>query len=154
MRSCGGHGTALPMILTLRLCSSTTTTKRQRQGRRLPISKATANVITAQQQHIRERFPATTITDLALLPAPHANRCGRRSISGGTIDLRHRTWIDQLPPLRSRDGTEFSKAKIVPYCYRHTYAQRHAYAGVPIDVLRELMDHKRLPGVMPRPGVC
>jgi hypothetical protein len=25
--------------------------------------------------------------------------------------------------------------------YRHTYAQRHADAGVPVDTLRELMDH-------------
>ena len=30
---------------------------------------------------------------------------------------------------------------ITPYSYRHSYAQRHADAGVPIDVLRELMDH-------------
>ena len=41
-----------------------------------------------------------------------------------------------LPVLRTRDGTEFDKTKIVPYAYRHTYAQRHADAGVPIDVLR------------------
>ena len=30
------------------------------------------------------------------------------------------------------------------YCYRHTYAQRHADAGVPIDVLAELLDHRNL----------
>jgi integrase len=30
------------------------------------------------------------------------------------------------------------------YAYRHTYAQRHADAGVPVDVLRELMDHRLL----------
>ena len=41
--------------------------------------------------------------------------------------------------LRTSDGTEFDKAKIVLYAYRHTYAQRHADAGVAIDVLRELM---------------
>lgn len=33
---------------------------------------------------------------------------------------------------------------MVPYAYRHTYAQRHADAGVPIDVLAELMDHRKL----------
>ena len=116
--------------------------KRQRPGRRLPVSHATARVITAQQQHVRERFPATAAADLVLLPSPVANPAGRRAISGGTLDLRHRSWISELPPLLTGDGTEFSKAKIVPYCYRHTYAQRHADAGVPIDVLRELMDHK------------
>ncbi len=116
--------------------------KRQRPGRRLPISQATADVITAQQRRVRDRFPATPAAELVLLPAPHANPGGRRAISGGTLDLRHRTWLDQLPPLRAADGTEFGKAKIVPYCYRHTYAQRHADVGVPVDVLRDLMDHK------------
>ena len=33
---------------------------------------------------------------------------------------------------------------IIPYAYRHTYAQRHADAGVPIDVLAELLDHRNL----------
>jgi len=30
---------------------------------------------------------------------------------------------------------------ITPYALRHSYAQRHADAGVPVDVLKELMDH-------------
>ena len=47
-------------------------------------------------------------------------------------------------PLRTRDGTEFDPARLVPYAYRHTYAQRHADAGVPIDVLAELLDHRNL----------
>jgi hypothetical protein len=38
----------------------------------------------------------------------------------------------------------FDKARIFPYAYRHTYAQRHADAGVPVDTLRELMDHVHL----------
>ncbi|EOM74352.1 tyrosine-type recombinase/integrase [Rhodococcus rhodnii] len=36
----------------------------------------------------------------------------------------------------------FDKSKIFLYAYRHTYAQRHADAGVPVDVLRQLMDHR------------
>ncbi|MGR6975078.1 tyrosine-type recombinase/integrase [Streptomyces cynarae] len=31
-----------------------------------------------------------------------------------------------------------------PYAFRHSYAQRHADAGTPVDVLRELMDHKSI----------
>ena len=46
-----------------------------------------------------------------------------------------------MGPLRRADSTEFDKTLITPYSYRHSYAQRHADAGVPIDVLRELMDH-------------
>jgi hypothetical protein len=49
-----------------------------------------------------------------------------------------------MPVLNTSDGTEFDKRRIFPYAYRHTYAQRHADAGVPIDVLRELMDHRKL----------
>ena len=47
-------------------------------------------------------------------------------------------------PLQDRDGTEFTANRLVPYAYRHTYAQRHADAGVPTDVLAQLMDHKNL----------
>jgi len=44
--------------------------------------------------------------------------------------------------LRTRDGIEVDKSKMTPYSYRHCYAQRHADAGVPIDVLAELLDHR------------
>ena len=37
----------------------------------------------------------------------------------------------------------FDRKHIYPYAFRHSYAQRHADAGVPIDVLRDLMDHQQ-----------
>ena len=46
-----------------------------------------------------------------------------------------------MGPLLRADGTEHDKSLITPYSYRHSYAQRHADAGIGIDVLRELMDH-------------
>lgn len=49
-----------------------------------------------------------------------------------------------MPVLHTVDGIEFDKSRAVLYAYRHTYAQRHADAGVAIDVLRELMDHRKL----------
>jgi hypothetical protein len=49
-----------------------------------------------------------------------------------------------MPPLLLPDGTEYPRTRIFPYAYRHTYAQRHADAGVPVDVLRELLDHVQL----------
>jgi hypothetical protein len=51
----------------------------------------------------------------------------------GTID-------SELP---GPDGTQapFDASLITPYALRHSYAQRHADAGVPVDVLKELMDH-------------
>jgi hypothetical protein len=46
--------------------------------------------------------------------------------------------------LLGADGVEFDRRNLFLYAYRHTYAQRHADAGVGIDVLRELMDHRKL----------
>jgi len=46
--------------------------------------------------------------------------------------------------LRTADDIEYDKRKIVLYAYRHSYAQRHADAGVPVEVLAELMSHRKL----------
>ena len=110
--------------------------KNARLGRRLPIGQATADLITGQKDRVRARFPDTAPGQLKLLPAAYANPHGRRSISETQLGERHRTWIDALPALLRDDGTEYDKTRIVPYAYRHSYAQRHADAGVPIDVLR------------------
>ncbi|MGI8809804.1 MAG: tyrosine-type recombinase/integrase [Acidimicrobiales bacterium] len=119
-----------------------TNAKAGRLGRRLPISEATAAVITAQGHRARGRFPGTPVGELKLLPAPRANPDGRRAMSISMLERRHRAWVDSLPALMTADGLAFDKAKVVPYAYRHTYAQRHADAGVPIDVLAELLDHR------------
>jgi hypothetical protein len=37
-----------------------------------------------------------------------------------------------------------SKERVVLRAYRHTYAQRHADAGVDVTVLQELMDHRQV----------
>jgi hypothetical protein len=38
----------------------------------------------------------------------------------------------------------FDRSLIYPYAFRHSYAQRHADAGVGVEILKELMDHKDL----------
>jgi integrase len=113
-----------------------------RLGRRLPIGNATAEVIIAQQQRVRQRFPHAPAATLKLLPTSYRNPDGTKPISRSTLEARHRDWVSTLPPLRTSDGTAFDLARIVPYAYRHSYAQRHADAGVPIDVLAELLDHR------------
>ena len=118
--------------------------KAHRLGRRLPVSQATATVITGQQARVRALFPGTPPGELKLLPAARRNPDGRRPMTIDMLEGRHREWAGRLGTLRTRDGTEFSTAKIVPYAYRHTFAQRHADAGVPIDVLAELLDHRNL----------
>ncbi len=72
-----------------------------------------------------------------------------------SIGEGHRTWVDALPDFLVPTTVEergqavtrmlpFDKSRIFPYAYRHSYAQRHADAGVAPDVLKELMEHSDL----------
>jgi integrase len=116
--------------------------KSARHGRRLPIAEATAQVVVAQQQRVRAQYPDTPVGELKLLPARLHNQHGREAIGVGHLGRTHARWVAAMPVLRTADGVEFDKARVFPYAWRHTYAQRHADAGVPVDVLRELMDHR------------
>lgn len=118
--------------------------KADRPGRRLPISEHTATLITTQQQWVRDHYPTTPVDQLKLLPTDRRNPGGRRAITGFSLSFAHRVWVGRLPVLRTRDGNEYDKTKIVLYAYRHSYAQRHADAGVGVEVLRELMSHRKL----------
>jgi integrase len=129
--------------------------KAHRKERRLPITAATAALITGQQHWARERFPDTPASQLKLLPTSVANPDGRKPISRNALNTTHRRWVTALPPtmvpvkveIDGREATQmrpFDKERIFPYAYRHTYAQRHADAGVAVDVLRDLMNHRQL----------
>ena len=115
--------------------------KAHRLRRRLPVSEHTAALITDQKLAVRERFPGTPPARLVLLPSRRLNPLGSRPITEDNLIGRHRIWLKAMGPLLRTDGTDYDKNLITPYSYRHSYAQRHADAGVPIDVLRELMDH-------------
>jgi integrase len=129
--------------------------KANRKDRRLPIGAATVAVIEAQQQRTRDRFPNEPADQLKLLPAPSKNPHGRKAIIESWLSGRHREWVQSLPATRVPTTAEvdgkpvtrtlpFDKNRITPYAYRHSYAQRHADAGVPVDVLRELLDHRQM----------
>jgi integrase len=124
--------------------------KNNRIGVKLSIADATARLIIEQQQAVRARLPATPLGELVLLPRARRNRHGTRPLNDTTLADIHRDWVDELPPLRSgaraEDGTEipFDKARVFPYAYRHSYAQRHADAGTPVDVLCDLMGHESM----------
>ena len=95
--------------------------KNAREGRRLPVTEATANVIARQQRRVRRRFPNAGVGRLVLLPTVIGNPDGSRPVSVQSLIQRHHDWIGRMPPLILTDGREFDKAKIAPYCYRHTY---------------------------------
>ena len=117
--------------------------KNNRPGRRLPIPAATAQVIGAQQQRVRARYPAIPAKALRLLPTGFANHDGSRPLTVTALDTAHHAWVATLTLLLP-DGSDYAKERVVPYAYRHTYAQRHADAGVPVDVLAELLNHRNL----------
>lgn len=116
--------------------------KENRLHRRLPIADSTGHVIRDQQAAVRAMFPHTDPGELVLLPKVTANPNGTKSLRARVLCNIHRTWVDQLPDFMLSDGGIFPTSAVVPYAYRHTYAQRHADAGTPIDVLRELMGHR------------
>jgi integrase len=118
--------------------------KANRAARRLPITNRTAEVITGQQARARSRYPGTPAPELALFPRPTRNREGGLPIDGSVVATHHRAWVDALPPLRLEDGREFDKSGVFLYAYRHSFAQRHADAGTPVDVLKDLMGHRSM----------
>lgn len=116
--------------------------KNNRTGRRLAISDATAALIVEHKQRVRQRFPDTAPANLVLLPRVYRNPHGTQSLSDNAVARAHRDWVESLAPLQHPDQTEFDKSAVFLYAYRHSYAQRHADAGTPVDVLRELMGHR------------
>ncbi|MEV6258877.1 site-specific integrase [Nocardia sp. NPDC051911] len=116
--------------------------KLHRKNRRLPITDGTAAVIEAQRNVVIARYPKADRSTLPLLPSTLRNPRGQRPIPQPSFGSAHRTWIHALLPIELPGGIVIDKPNdLVPYAYRHSYAQRHADAGVPLDVLRDLMGH-------------
>ncbi|MFL0395172.1 tyrosine-type recombinase/integrase [Streptomyces albus] len=121
-----------------------TDAKNNREDQRLPITDTTAAVLRKQQRLVRSRYPDTPTSALKLFPARNRNPDGTRSATEAGLGTAHRKWVNQLPPLLLHDGSEFAKDAVTLYAYRHSYAQRHADAGTPPDVLRDLLAHEHI----------
>jgi integrase len=127
--------------------------KEDRYGCRLPISEATAAIIIGQRERVRLRYPNEPTAALKLIAAPTRNPHGTRALNDNYLGSRHREWLLTLPdvtvPMTVEEGgvrvtklLPFNRSQVFLYAYRHTYAQRHADAGVGVDVLCELMGHR------------
>jgi hypothetical protein len=79
-----------------------------------------------------------------LFPALTRNPRGVKPFNRTTFTERLRFWVHGLPRLVGPDGKDYDRADITPYSFRHTYAQRHADAGTPVEVLAALMGHTKL----------
>lgn len=119
--------------------------KTNKPGRRLPIGKDTADKIRAHRKEVRERFPGTRTSALMLFPRDYKNPTGTSPITEASFGDSHRRYINAIAVrLVDTDGDPFPAEAVVPYSYRHSYAQRHADAGTQPDVLRDLMGHKSM----------
>jgi integrase len=116
-------------------------------GCRLPIHDREADIIRAQQNWVRMMFPDTPSTRLVLFPAPRNNPDGSKAITPGRLQRTVDRWADALPclditgPGGNIGPLPFPRDRIFPYAFRHSFAQRHADSGTPLDTLKELLGH-------------
>jgi integrase len=128
--------------------------KSARLRRRLPITAATAQIVLAWQAR-RAVLAAAPATHQWLFPSPQQrSHQALGHLTTSAVGVAFRAWVRQVPTLvgdlLSPDGTPlpFDRSLIIPYALRHCYAQRHADAGVPVDVLKELLDHASIDTTM------
>ena len=121
--------------------------KAGRMRRRVPITTGTAEIIATWQQH-RNQLSAPPALDRWLFPSPLLRaQHSRGHVTPACVCRAFKAWTGRIGTIDSEllrhDGTPapFEPSLIMPYALRHSYAQRHADAGVPVDVLKELMDH-------------
>jgi integrase len=115
-----------------------------RRGCRLPIDEATAQVIVAQKRSVAQRFPDTPPAQRVLLPRVSCNPGGRLAMKEIALARVIRRWVRALEALLDSDGHAFARERVIAYSFRHSYAQRHADNGTPVDVLAELMGHANM----------
>ncbi|MEU9521758.1 tyrosine-type recombinase/integrase [Streptomyces sp. NPDC048224] len=121
--------------------------KKRRYVRKLPITRETAAVIKTWQAR-RRQLEVASRRRKYLFPSI----TGRSGIAhmGSNLANAMRDWVAAIPVLLSDELDEhgnrlpFDRSLIFLYAFRHAYAQRYADAGVPIDVLKELMDHRSI----------
>lgn len=117
-------------------------------GCRLPIHEREAAIITAQQARVVAAF-AHTAERLVLFPRASKNPDGTRPIAPAQLQRAVKVWAEALPHLEGPGGGPdgagpFPRERVFLYAFRHTFAQRHADAGTPVDTLRDLLGHLRI----------
>ena len=122
--------------------------KAKRYGRRLPITSEPAQAILDWLPY-RSQLETHPHSGQYLFPS-RGRVANLPYLLSANFSSELREWVDSIPTINSevvgKDATPkpFDRTLIYPYAFRHSYAQRHADAGVPVDVLRELMDHRQI----------
>jgi hypothetical protein len=118
-------------------------------GCRLPIHQREAAVIAAQQSRVAAAFPHTSPEHLVLFPRPTKNPDGTHSIAPAHLQRAVKLWVEALPRLDTPSNhpgvaVPFPRERVFLYAFRHSFAQRHADAGTPVDTLKDLLGHQRI----------
>jgi integrase len=114
---------------------------RPKARKELPIFAEERRLIRRMQALARERFPDADPRRLPLLPRHMRNRDGHKPLPPSTLAWKMREWVAGLGTLAGPDGESFDRAKVFPYAFRHSYAQRLADEGASESELMDLMDH-------------
>lgn len=101
----------------------------------VPLSAKAASVIKAQQQHLRQRWPAGTRW---LFPRVQSNPDGARPFSYATLHHRLNQWQADID-LRDEAG---DPVRISAHRFPHTMGTRLINSGVPEHVVQKLLGHK------------
>jgi len=100
----------------------------------IPLSPTGAEAIRAQQDHLRERWPAGPAM---LFPAVHSNPDADRAFSYATLRHRFVRWQHQIG-LHDESGQAVT---VTPHQFRHTLGTRMINQGVPQHVIQRLLGH-------------
>jgi len=121
--------------------------KAGRLRRRLPITSGTAELVLTWQVR-RSQLLTPPATAQWLFPSPLLRaQQSHGHVTPACVCRSFKVWVQQIGTIHGEllgpDGrpAPFDTSLVTPYALRHSYAQRHADAGVPVDVLKELMDH-------------
>jgi len=121
--------------------------KAARMRRRLPITADTVETIMGWRDR-RLELATPPAQRGWLFPSPLLRaQQSHGHLTAAAVGRAWRIWVPRIGTidgdLLGTDGrpTPFDASLVTPYALRHSYAQRHADAGVPVDVLKELMDH-------------
>jgi hypothetical protein len=108
---------------------------------RLFIAESTARLIIEQRERVVARYPGTALSALRLFPRERRNPHGTLPVDSGRLGCAVRGWRDGLPKLIGVGGEAYPRERVIPYAFRHSFAQRHADNGTPLDVLATMMGH-------------
>jgi integrase len=100
----------------------------------IPISERLVAQIRAQQQDLRERFPAPPPF---LLPALRQNPDGQRPFLWGALNNRLQQWLADCD-IRDASGRP---VKVTAHQFRHTVGTRMINNEVSLDVVQRMLDH-------------